>query len=190
MQITTTPAPKSTIELEIELPPERLDQRRSSDAVRHLVAPHPRPRLPPGQGPAPGPRASARPGRRPRRRGRAPRPGRLPRGARREGDPAADQRRRRGRPGRGGQAARLQGDRPGPSRGQARRLQELQLPARRSRPSTTPGSTRSSRSCATRTRRWPRSRTAARRTATTRSSRSSGRATASRSRAAPRSGCR
>ena len=60
----------------------------------------------------------------------------------------------------------------------------------RSRPSTTPRSTRSSRSCATRTRPWRRSRTAAPRTATTPSSRSRGRATASRSRAARPSGCR
>ena len=51
-------------------------------------------------------------------------------------------------------------------------------------------STRSSTSCATRTRPSPRSRTAARRMATTRSSRSSGRATASHSKAAAPSGCR
>ena len=60
----------------------------------------------------------------------------------------------------------------------------------RSRSSTTPASTRSSRSCATRTRRSRRSRTAAPRTATTRSSRSSARATASRSRAARPTACR
>jgi len=35
MQITTTPAPKSTIELEIELPPERLD-KAIQHAVQHL----------------------------------------------------------------------------------------------------------------------------------------------------------
>ena len=93
------------------------------------LAPDARPRLPPGQGAAAGPRAGARARRRPRRRRRAPRPGRLSRGAGREGDPAADQRRRRGRAGGGGQAAGLQGDRPGPPGGQARRLQGLQLRA-------------------------------------------------------------
>ena len=123
------PAPSPPIVLEIEVPAERLD-RAIDDAVRHLVAPDARPRLPAGQGAAPRPRAAPRPGRRPRRGRRAPRPGRLPRGARRGGHPAADQRRRRGRPGRGGQAAHLQGDRPGPPRGRARRLQALQLQAR------------------------------------------------------------
>ena len=72
----------------------------------------------------------------------------------------------------------------------ARRLHATSTSRPRSRPSTTPASTRSSRSCATRTRPSRRSRTAARRTATTRSSRSSARATASRSRAARPTGCR
>jgi trigger factor len=35
MHVTSTPAPKSTVELEIELPPERLD-RAIKDAVQHL----------------------------------------------------------------------------------------------------------------------------------------------------------
>ena len=76
----------------------------------------------------------------------------LPRGARRGGHPAADQRRRRRRPGRGGSAAHLQGDRPGPARGRAGRLQELQLPSRDRDHRRRRASTRSSRSCATRTR--------------------------------------
>ena len=52
MQITSTPAPKSTIVLEIELPPERLD-RAVNDAVRALVAPDPRPGFRPGKAPRP-----------------------------------------------------------------------------------------------------------------------------------------
>ena len=35
MQITSTPAPRSTVVLEIELPPEELD-RAVGEAVRHL----------------------------------------------------------------------------------------------------------------------------------------------------------
>ena len=89
-------------------------------------------------------------------------------------DPAPHERRRRGRPGRGGQAAHLQGDRPGPPRGRARRLQELQLQARDRDHRRRPG--RPGHRGAARPERDPRrrSRIAARRTATTRSSRSSG----------------
>ena len=144
--------------------PEPLSRRRGSAAL----APHARPRLSPRQGAAADARAHARPGRRPRRGRRAPGRRCLPRGARRAVDPAADERERRDRPGRGGQAGHLQGDGPGPPGRRARRLQELQLHSPRSRSSTTPGSTRSSTSCATSTRRWRRSRTVARRTATTR----------------------
>ena len=96
MQITTTPGPKSTVMLEIELPPERLT-RAIDDAVRRLS------------------RRTRVPGFRP---GKAPRPvlerhlgpsvvldeavehlveRRLPRGAHRAGHPAADQPRRRDR---------------------------------------------------------------------------------------------
>ncbi|TMC60748.1 MAG: trigger factor [Chloroflexi bacterium] len=55
-------------------------------------------RLPARQGAPTRPRAGARSRRSPRRGGRAPGPGRLPRGAHREGDPADRQRRRRRRP--------------------------------------------------------------------------------------------
>ena len=117
-------APKSTIQLEIEVPPERLD-KALDQAVRALA------------------RRTRVPGFRP---GKAPRPvlerhlgpgvvldeavDHLMQDAYREalapgGHPAADQRRRGGRPGRGGQAAHLQGDRPGPSRGHPRRLRAL-----------------------------------------------------------------
>ena len=179
MQVTTTPAPNSSLVLEIELPPERLNRARDrapAGAPEPLhrrrgsaaLAPHARPRLSPRQGAAADARAHARPGRRPRRGRRAPGRRCLPRGARRAVDPAADERERRDRPGRGGQAGHLQGDGPGPPGRRARRLQELQLHSPRSRSSTTPGSTRSSTSCATSTRRWRRSRTVARRTATTR----------------------
>ena len=105
MQVTTTPAPKSTILLEIELPAGAPRQRRSGDAVRHLSRRTRVPGFRPGKAPRPVLERALGPGRRPRRGGRAPRPGRLSRGARRAGHPAADQRRRRGRPGRGGQAA-------------------------------------------------------------------------------------
>ena len=57
MQITTTPAPKSTIVLEVELPPERLDNGRSARRRRAPLAPHPGPRLPARQGAARRPRA-------------------------------------------------------------------------------------------------------------------------------------
>ena len=126
MQITRTPGPDSTIQLEIELPAERLS-RAIDEAVRHLA------------------RRTKVPGFRP---GKAPRailerqlgPGAvlddavehlvqdaLSRGPHPGGHPAADQRRRRRRAGRGGEAAHLQGDRAGPARGRARRLQGLQL---------------------------------------------------------------
>ncbi len=52
MQITTTPAPKSTIVLEIELPPERLD-KAIRDAVRHLSRRTRVPGFRPGKAPRP-----------------------------------------------------------------------------------------------------------------------------------------
>ena len=52
MQITTTPAPKSTVELEIELPPERLD-RAIKDAVQHLSRRTKVPGFRPGKAPRP-----------------------------------------------------------------------------------------------------------------------------------------
>ena len=137
MQITRTPAPKSTVQLEIELPPERLD-RAVDDAVRTLA------------------RRTRVPGFRP---GKAPRPvlerhlgpgvvldeavDHLMQDAYREAIVQEailplTERRRRGRPGRGGQAAHLQGDRPGPPGGHARRLPQLQLRARDRDVSTTP----------------------------------------------------
>ena len=131
MQITRTPAPKSTVQLQIELPP-------SASTAPSTRRPRPRraapgPRLPARQGAARRPGAPPRSRRRPRRGRRSPHAGRLSRRARPGGHPPADERRRRGRPGRGGQAAHLQGDDPGPARSQARRLQGLQLPARASR---------------------------------------------------------
>ncbi len=52
MQITTTPSPKSTVELEIELPPERLD-RAIKDAVQHLSRRTRVPGFRPGKAPRP-----------------------------------------------------------------------------------------------------------------------------------------
>ena len=117
--------------LEIEVPAERLT-RAVGEAVRAPVAPHAGPRLPARQGAArPSSSAVLGPRRGPRRGGRPPRPDGLPRRPRSSRTILPlDQRRRRDRPGRGGQAAHLQGDRPGPAGGHARRLPELQLPAR------------------------------------------------------------
>ena len=119
MQITRTPAANSTVQLQIELPPDRLD--RAVDAAVRALA-----------------RRTRIPGFRP---GKAPRPvlerhlgpgvvldeavEHLMQDAYREAlikedILPLDQRRRRGRPGRGGQAADLQGDRPGPAGGHAR----------------------------------------------------------------------
>ena len=91
------------------------------------VAPDARPGLPPGQGAATRPRTSPRPRRDPRRRGGAPDRGRLSRRPHPGGHRPARQRRRGDRPGRGRQAVHLQGDRPGPPRGDPRRLPQLQL---------------------------------------------------------------
>jgi trigger factor len=52
MQITRTPAPKSTVQLEIELPPERLD-RALGDAVRALARRTRVPGFRPGKAPRP-----------------------------------------------------------------------------------------------------------------------------------------
>ncbi len=52
MQVTTTPAAKSTVELEIELPPERLD-RAIKDAVQHLSRRTRVPGFRPGKAPRP-----------------------------------------------------------------------------------------------------------------------------------------
>ena len=52
MQVTTTPAPKSTVELEIELPPERLE-RAIKDAVQHLSRRTRVPGFRPGKAPRP-----------------------------------------------------------------------------------------------------------------------------------------
>jgi trigger factor len=52
MHVTTTPAPKSTVELEIELPPERLD-RAIRDAVQHLSRRTRVPGFRPGKAPRP-----------------------------------------------------------------------------------------------------------------------------------------
>ncbi len=52
MHVTTTPAPKSTVELEIELPPERLDQA-IKDAVQHLSRRTRVPGFRPGKAPRP-----------------------------------------------------------------------------------------------------------------------------------------
>ena len=52
MHVTTTPAPKSTVELEIELPPERLD-RAIKDAVQHLSRRTRVPGFRPGKAPRP-----------------------------------------------------------------------------------------------------------------------------------------
>jgi trigger factor len=52
MQITRTPAPKSTVQLEIELPPERLE-RAMSDAVRALARRTRVPGFRPGKAPRP-----------------------------------------------------------------------------------------------------------------------------------------
>ena len=52
MHVTTTPAPKSTVELEIELPPERLD-RAIKDAVQHLSRRTKVPGFRPGKAPRP-----------------------------------------------------------------------------------------------------------------------------------------
>ncbi len=52
MHVTTTPAPKSTVELEIELPPERLDQA-IRDAVQHLSRRTRVPGFRPGKAPRP-----------------------------------------------------------------------------------------------------------------------------------------
>ena len=123
------------------------------DARRPGARPtHARPGLPPGQGAAARPGAASRPGRRARRGRRPPDAGRLSRGVAQGGHPAAVQRRRGGRPGRGGQAAHLQGDRPGPARGHARRLPQLQLPARDRRHRRRAGRPGGRASCATRTR--------------------------------------
>ena len=92
-----------------------------------------------------GPGAIARRGR------RAPRRRRLPRRGHRAGHPPADEPRRRGRPGGGGQAAHLQGDRPGPPGGRTSATTGTSLPPGDRDRSTTPRSTRSSTSCATRT---------------------------------------
>ena len=150
----------------------------------------PRPRLPARQGAARRPRGGSRSRRRPRRGRRSPRPVGLSRRAHRAGDPAAHERRGRDRPGRGGQAAHLQGDRPGPARGRARRLPELQLQARDRDHRRGQGRQGHRGAARLRTRRSPRSRIAARRTATTRSSSTRAPATARRSRAARPSGCR
>ena len=137
MNVTATPAPKSSIIVEVEVPAEKLD-RAVGEADPGPLEADPRPRLPARQGAARRPRGRPRPRRRPRRGRRPPRPVGLPRRAHRAGDPAPHERRRRDRPGRGGQAAHLQGDGPGPARGRARRLPELQLQARdRGRSTTT-----------------------------------------------------
>ena len=52
MHVTATPAPKSTVELEIELPPERLD-RAIKDAVQHLSRRTRVPGFRPGKAPRP-----------------------------------------------------------------------------------------------------------------------------------------
>ena len=52
MQVTRTPAPKSTVQLEIELPPERLD-RALNDAVRALARRTRVPGFRPGKAPRP-----------------------------------------------------------------------------------------------------------------------------------------
>ena len=52
MQVTTTPAPKSTVQLEIELPPERLE-RAIKDAVQHLSRRTRVPGFRPGKAPRP-----------------------------------------------------------------------------------------------------------------------------------------
>nr|MBA2299253.1 trigger factor family protein [Chloroflexota bacterium] len=52
MQITRTPAPKSTVQLEIELPPERLE-RALDDAVRALARRTRVPGFRPGKAPRP-----------------------------------------------------------------------------------------------------------------------------------------
>ena len=87
MHVTTTPAPKSTVVLEVELPPSA----SSTPSARPSRASPGGPGSPgfrPGKAPAASARAGPRPGRRPRRGGRAPRRRRLPRGARRGGHPA------------------------------------------------------------------------------------------------------
>ena len=61
MQITNTPAPNSTVVLEIELPPERLE-RNSTESVRHLSRRTRVPGFRPGKAPRPVlERPSARP---------------------------------------------------------------------------------------------------------------------------------
>ena len=189
MHVTTTPAPNSTVVLEIELPPERLD-RPSAESVRHLSRRTRVPGFRPGKAPRPVLERALGPARDPRRRRRAPDRGRLSRRPHPGGHRPPRQCRRRDRPGRGRQAVRLQGDRPGPAGGHARRLPELQLRAGDRADRRRPG--RQGHRGAARPERDPRrrSRTAARRKATTRSSASSAPATASRSTAAPRIGCR
>ena len=59
MQTTTTPGPKSTVLLEVELPPERLS-RAIDDAVRALSRRTRVPGFRPGQGAAVGPGATPR----------------------------------------------------------------------------------------------------------------------------------
>ena len=189
MTVTATPAPE-------ELHPPRDRGPRRSPGPRGPrghpapVAAHARRGLPARQGAAPHPRARPRPRGGPRRGRRAPRPGRLPRRDRRAGDHPADQRGRRGRRGGGGQAAPLQGDGPGPARGAAGRLRELQLRPRDRGHRRRQG--RQGRRGPARPERDPRGRRGPRGEgrATGRSSASRAPATASRSRAARRSGCR
>ena len=85
MNVTATPAPKSSILLEIEVPSDRLD-RAIREATRAPVAAYARRRLPARQGAAPHPGARPRADRRPRRGRRAARPGCLPRRRPRAGD--------------------------------------------------------------------------------------------------------
>ena len=115
MEVTATPAPKSSVLLEIEVPADRLD-RAVRDAVGRLSRRTRVAGFRPGKAPRPILERVLGPGRRPRRGRRAPGPGLVPRGDRRAGHRPADQRRRGGRRGRRGQAAPVQGDGPGPAR--------------------------------------------------------------------------
>ena len=163
------------------------------DAVRRLSPPHARRRVPARQGAAPHPRARPRP-RRPSRRGRrAPRPATpTARPIVEQGILPLDQRGRRDRGAADeGKPVRLQGDRPGPARGQARRLRAASTSRPRSRTiddakvDKVVEELRDQNATLARGR-GPRRR----RTATRPSSASRARATACRSRAAPPSGCR
>ncbi len=157
MQVTSTSADRSQVVLDVQLPPDQV-VKAVDEAVRHLAR---RTRVP-GFRPGKAPRSMLEralgvqrgvpggPGPDPRRRPRAPVRAHRARGAARAGHRCArpSQRagvdgvqrdRRRLLPGHGGRAAA----------GQARRLRQLPLHARRSTSRTTPRSTRSSSSCAT-----------------------------------------